>query len=319
MTISAWIDPQLQPFLDGLPRYTLDESTIADVRAGLMLRMGAAASGGDCDGEPDGDGIRRSEHFVPSGAGPVRVLAYHGDGAPQRETLLHIHAGGHVMGMPEMSDAQNRRLAAAFGGVVVSVDYRLSPEHPFPAGLDDCAAVLAWLGAGHSGLPVDPVRIGVAGESAGGGMAMGLCLRQRDRRLPVPCYLSLVAPMLDADTGSLHDRAAWPFDTTWTRGSNGFGWRALLGNDAAANPYAVPARATSLAGMPPTFIAVGGADLFVAENLAMARRLMVAGVPVELHIYPGAYHAFDRVADAVVSLSLYRDRTAGLRKIFQDW
>ncbi len=306
------VDPQLLPFLEQYPRYDLSDALLPQIRAGLLERMGAARTSTDypdiicreqriagCDGDPD-----------------VRLLIYAPPGGARRPALLHIHAGGHVMGLPEMNDEQHRRFAHEIGCVVVSVDYRLAPEHPYPAGLHDCLAALRWLHASAEQLAIDPAFIGVAGESAGAGTAVGLALLVRDHKECAVKYLSLVAPMLDDRTGSSDEAHLRSQDLSWSRGSNQFGWRALLGTSAATPPeiYAAPARAECFAGLPATYIAVGSLDLFAQENLAFAARLMQDGVGVELHLYPGAYHGFDRVPEAHLSQQFVMDRNRALKR-----
>jgi acetyl esterase/lipase len=303
------VDPQLLPFLEQYPRYDLTDALLTQIRAGLLDRMGAVRT------STDYPHIQCHERHIPGGDGDpdVRLLIYEPPGGSRRPALLHIHAGGHVMGMPEMSDAQHRRFAAEIGCVVVSVDYRLAPEHPYPAGLHDCLAALRWLHASAEQLAIDPSLIGVAGESAGAGMAVGLALLVRDRNESPIRYLSLVAPMLDDRTGSSDEAPLRSQDLSWSRGSNHFGWRALLGA-SAPDIYAAPARAASFAGLPDTFISVGSLDLFAQENLAFAARLMHDNVGVELHLYPGAYHGFDRVPEALLSQQYVFDRSRALSR-----
>ena len=306
------VDPELLPFLEQYPRYDLTDALLPQIRAGLLERMGAARTSTDypqiicyeqripgCNGDPD-----------------VRLLIYEPPDRAHRPALLHIHAGGHVMGLPEMNDAQHRRFAHDVGCVVVSVDYRLAPEHPYPAGLHDCLAALRWLHANADQLAIDPALIGVAGESAGAGTAVGLALLVRDRKECAIKYLSLVAPMLDDRTGSSDEAHLRSQDLSWSRGSNQFGWRALLGTSAATPPeiYAAPARAECFAGLPATYIAVGSLDLFAQENLAFAAQLMQDGIGVELHLYPGAYHGFDRVPEAHLSQQFVMDRSRALKR-----
>jgi acetyl esterase/lipase len=306
------VDPELLPFLEQYPRYDLTDALLPQIRAGLLERMGAARTSTDY---PD---IKCYEQRIPGcdGDPDVRLLIYEPPTRAHRPALLHIHAGGHVMGLPEMSDAQHRRIAHDIGCVVVSVDYRLSPEHPYPAGLHDCLAALRWLHASAGQLAIDSGFIGVVGESAGAGMAVGLSLLVRDRKECPIKYLSLVAPMLDDRTGSNDEARLRSQDLSWSRGSNQFGWRALLGTTSTTEPeiYAAPARAISYAGLPDTFISVGSLDLFAQENLAFAAQLMQDNVGVEMHLYPGAYHGFDRVPEAQLSQQFVMDRIHALKR-----
>jgi triacylglycerol lipase len=239
-----------------------------------------------------------TERKLPGLAGgpKVRVLHYTPPGAkPGRPALLHIHGGGYVLGTPDMNDGANRAAALSLGIEVVSVDYRLAPEHVWPAALEDCYAALVWMAGNATELGIDPARIAIAGESAGGGHAAALALYARDKGGPAICFQMLDAPMLDDRTGTTSDPHPHVGHFVWTPERNRFGWTSLLGM-AAGGPEvpaaAVPARAASVAGLPATFITVGALDLFLEEDMEFVRRLTRAGVPVELHVIPGAYHGF---------------------------
>jgi acetyl esterase/lipase len=180
---------------------------------------------------------------------------------------------------------------------VVSVDYRLATEHPFPAAHEDSLRALRWLHGDAEALAVDPTRIGVSGESAGGGLAAGLVQRAVDEGVPV-CFQHLLYPMLD-DRTVPRAEAEGGWNAVWTPTSNRFGWTSYLGHEPglpAPLPYAVPARRTSLEGMPPTWIGVGTADLFHDEDVAYAEALRAAGVACALHVVPGMFHAGQRFA-----------------------
>jgi acetyl esterase/lipase len=211
-----------------------------------------------------------------------------------------------VLGDVAMSDDSCAAMAHELKIVVASVEYRLAPEHPFPAPLEDCYAGLAWLSACADERGVDRARIAIGGPSAGGGLAAGLALLARDRgEVPVRFQL-LVYPMIDDRNATPSSRAITD-PKVWNRHANEVGWNAYLAGRAGADdvsPYAAPARATDLAGLPPTYINVGDLDLFLDEDLAYARALMAAGVPVELHVYPGAFHG----SNAFVSRSALSQR-----------
>jgi triacylglycerol lipase len=247
---------------------------------------------------PELAAVSVQERFLPGpDSGPrVRVLHYTPPSArPGRPALLHIHGGGYVLGTPDMSDGSSRAASLSLGIEVVSVDYRLAPEHVWPAALEDCYAALVWLHDNAAELGIDPARIAIAGESAGGGHAAALAIYARDKGGPAICFQALDAPMLDDRTGASRDPHPHTGHFVWTPQRNRFGWSALLGT-AAGGPdvpaAAVPARAESLAGLPPTFITVGALDLFLEEDMEFTRRLTRAGVPAELHVIPGAYHGF---------------------------
>ncbi|OYW86156.1 MAG: hypothetical protein B7Z20_07835 [Sphingobium sp. 32-64-5] len=239
-----------------------------------------------------------------AGAPDVRILLYRGgktangatDGAG-RPAILYIHGGGFFSGKADLYEDWCRRLAGATGAVVAAVDYRKAPEAPHPAPIDDCLAALRWLHESAERLGIDPARIALEGVSAGGALAAALALRARDEGgLPIAFQL-LDYPMLDDRTG--RDGAArtpYAGDYVWTYEGNAFGWDMLLGDAAGGedvSPYAAPARAASLAGLPPAFIGVGALDPLMRENVDYAMRLVEAGVPTQLTVYPGAFHGFD--------------------------
>jgi acetyl esterase/lipase len=205
------------------------------------------------------------------------------------------------------------------GCAVVSVEWRRPPEHPFPAPMDDCYAGLAWTHRHAAELGVDPARIAIGGASSGGGSAAGLALLARDRgELPVRFQL-LIYPMLDDRNVTPASRALTD-PRVWNRASNLIGWRAYLGDAAGTgrvSPYAAPARATDLTGLPPAYLAVGDLDLFIDEDLEYAQRLQQADVPTELHVYPGGIHAFDSYAPAsALARRFAGDRDDALRRAF---
>jgi acetyl esterase/lipase len=220
--------------------------------------------------------------------------------------LLWIHGGGYVIGTAQQDDELCRRFARELGVTVAAVDYRLAPEHPYPAPLEDCYAALTWLAA----LPaVDPARIAIGGASAGGGLAAALALLARDRGEVTPILQLLAYPMLDDRSGSTAEN---PNYRLWGPKSNRFGWAAYLGN---ADPkIAVPARHEDLSGLPPAWIGVGTHDLFHDEDLAYAARLTAAEVPCHIETVPGAFHGFDLVVPkASVSKAFFASQCASLR------
>jgi acetyl esterase/lipase len=258
-------------------------------------------------------GVSASVRQIP-GAGLARVFVP--TGATQATpVMLWVHGGGFIMGSPAQDDALAQMFAAELGMTVVAPSYRLAPEHPFPAAMDDLYATLTWLHTNAEALNVRPDRIVVAGASAGGGLAAGLTLLARDRgEVPVAFQL-LVYPMLDDRTvartidGANH--------RLWTAGSNRFGWTSYLGREpggADVPVYAAPARAESLAGLPPTWIGVGTFDLFHDEDVEYARRIAEAGVPVQLEVVPGVFHAFDNFRGAKVAKAFLASQFAALRR-----
>jgi acetyl esterase/lipase len=233
------------------------------------------------------------------GAPDIHVLIYRPQGAAGPLPLLfHIHRGGYVSGSPESQTPRNSFFAQDIGCLVISVAYRRRPETIFPGSLEDCYAALHWAFHNADALGIDPSRIAIGGQSAGGGLTAALCLLARDRKeIPVAFQL-LVYPMLDDRTGAANevDPQKYAGEFCWTAANNHFGWASMLGGEPGGpdvTPYASPARAADLSGLPPTLITVGALDLFVVENIEYARRFIRAGVPTELHVYPGGFHGLD--------------------------
>lgn len=266
--------------------------------------------------------LRRATRLVPTRtpkdvevltlASGVGVRLYRPSGAfgPQ-PALLWIHGGGYIIGTAAQDDRLCRRYAEALGATVASVEYRLAPENPYPAALEDCYAALRWL----VGLPaIDPARVAIGGASAGGGLAAALALLARDRgEIPLAGQL-LVYPMLDDRT--VGDAGLdQPGQRLWNQTSNQFGWSAYLGD---ADPEtAVPARREDLSGLPPAWLGVGTLDLFHDENLAYAERLRAVGVPCDVEVVPGAYHGFDAILPkARVSQSFFDSQCAVIKRVF---
>lgn len=241
---------------------------------------------------------------VDSGAG-VRLFRPTGVSEPT-PALLWIHGGGYIMGRAQQDDRLCRRFSRELGATVASVEYRLAPEHPYPAALEDCYSALAWLAR----LPgVNPARVAIGGASAGGGLAAALALFARDRGEITPVLQLLAYPMLDDRSANSPKSRSYRL---WSPNSNRFGWAAYLGD---ADPQvAVPARRDDLTGLPPAWIGVGTNDLFHEEDLAYAERLSQAGVPCQVEEVPGAFHAFDIVASkAQVSQQFFASQCASLR------
>jgi acetyl esterase/lipase len=220
--------------------------------------------------------------------------------------LLWLHGGGYIIGTAQQDDALCRRFTRELGITVAAVDYRLAPEHPYPAPLEDCYSALTWL----AGLPaVDPARVAIGGASAGGGLAAALALLAHDRGEVTPALQLLAYPMLDDRSGSRPDN---PKYRLWSPKSNRFGWKAYLGT---ADPkVAVPARRDDLSGLPPAWIGVGTNDLLHDEDVDYAGRLAAAGVPCRVEVVNGAFHGFDQVVPkAGVSQSFFASQCASLR------
>ncbi len=310
MTSRRLVDPELAAILDQIPAPQLTRESLSQIRA-----MSAPAP---VDLSPT-PAYAVSERFIPGpeGAPDVRALVYAPAAREAVPALLWIHGGGYIMGSADAEDPMVKSIVSAVGCAVVTVDYRLAPETPYPGPLEDCYAALKWLSAHAGELGIDPTRIAVGGSSAGGGLAAALTLLARDRGEVPLVFQLLIAPMLDDRTCTLAQPHPYTGEFIWTRETNHFGWTSLLGQEPGGpdvSPYAAAARAEYLEGLPAAFINVGALDLFLEEDLEYARRLMRAGVPTELHVYPGAYHGFRMVANAQVTQIAERDQLTALRR-----
>jgi acetyl esterase/lipase len=226
----------------------------------------------------------------PDGEPDISVRIYRPAGATSTlPGIYYIHGGGMVLGTVAGEDPAATRLCEQVGAVVVSVEYRLAPEHPHPAPVEDCYAGLIWMTKAVAELGVDPERIAIYGASAGGGLTIAAAMMARDRGGPTLRFMMPIYPMID-------DRNETPSSQEitdigiWDRAGNIEAWGWYLGGKPA-DQYAAPARAEDVSGLPPAFIDVGTVDLFRDEDVAFAQRLMQAGVPCELHVHPGSYHA----------------------------
>jgi acetyl esterase/lipase len=306
-------DPVLRPSIDAFPPLELNDQTLPMLREVVRERYASAQSASDADVSVQTIRVDR-----PSG-GLIRVLAYRPRAASDSlPAVLHLHGGGYVMGVPELADRQHRAMAHVCNVAIYSVDYPLAPETIYPGQIEAAYAVLQWLHANADVLAIDRSRIGVKGESAGGGLAAALALLARDRGGPALAFQLLTFPALDDRTGSCGEPHPYCGEFLWTGTSNRFGWRSLLGREPGGSDtpaHAAPARAADVSALPPAFIAVGALDLYLEENLEYARRLARAGVPIELHVYPGAVHGFGIAPDSWVETVSERDLQEGLRRI----
>ncbi|HEY0249190.1 MAG TPA: alpha/beta hydrolase [Gryllotalpicola sp.] len=291
------VDPALRDATERLPVPKVG-TPLGRRAARLATRVMAA---------PDVAGVRvRAVHD-----GALQLHVYEPDAvAAGRPGLVWVHGGGYVIGSWKQDHRLCAEAALRLGATVVSAEYRLAPEHPFPTPLDDVAAVWEWLQREARALGVDPRRIALGGESAGAGLAACLAQRLLDAGGVTAAAQWLFAPMLDDATAA--DRALdavghW----VWTNAFNRVGWEAYLGQDAGraeAPAYAVAARRADLGGLPPAWIGVGDIDLFHAEDVRYAERLRMAGVPVELDVVPGGPHGFENWARDAAPAQALRGR-----------
>ena len=255
----------------------------------------------------------------------LRLCLYKPDGAAQSTpcpVILYIHGGGFVLGQPEMADDSLADLATQLGVLIVAVDYRLAPEHPFPTPLEDCYTALGWIVAHQHELNVDTRRSVILGHSAGGGLAAALAILARDRGAYPMAGQVLIYPMLDHRTGTADSphRNVTTGVIGWPPQANRFCWNCLRGKqtlDQQQTGLFSPALQPDLSDLPPTFISVGTLDLFLEEDVAYAMRLSRAGVAVELHVYPGAPHMFDQYPGAITEQSA-RDVARALQRMIAN-
>jgi len=310
------VDPALLATLEAFPTIALSDELLAPMRS--AERFAALPINGD---PAAAEAIAHTQQIAPGPPGaPQITLHIYRPGAARAPLgcIYHIHGGGYVGGSAAQFEPMHRPLAYRLNCVIVSVDYRLAPEHPFPAAIEDCYAGLAWTFANAEALGVDKSRIGVMGESAGGGLAASLALLARDRGAYQLAFQHLIYPMLDDRTCVAASPNPVAGEFIWTPHNNHFGWSALLGCQPGSpdvSPYAAAGRAGDLAGLAPAYIACPTLDLFIDENLAYAQRLMRAGVGVELRVYAGGFHGFDIFGgEAPISVRARRDSFEALQR-----
>lgn len=268
----------------------LDTATLPTLRQQRLTMLEAM---------PLSDQVKREDVTVPGPDGaPDIVLRVHTPVSVQAPApcVYSIHGGGYILGDRSMDDMRFDRWCPKYGMVGVSVEYRLSPETPYPGPVEDCYAGLEWVYAHAGELGIDASRLGISGASAGGGLAAALALLARDRGEMHPAFQLLAYPMID--DRQITPSSGWEVPI-WNPRNNKFGWQSYLGplygRDSV--PYhAAPSRAEDLSGLPPALIYVGTLDGFCDEDVLYATRLYQAGVPTELHVYPGAPHGFDGFA-----------------------
>jgi acetyl esterase/lipase len=280
--------------------------------AGMLEAMAADA--------PPFPGVTSEDLTAESDGLSVGVRVYNPDSVSgTAPALLWMHPGGYVIGSIALDDLLCRQITKEVGCRVVSVEYRLAPENPYPAALDDCFATLQWMHAQSDALGIDADRIAIGGASAGAGLAAAVALRARGSNTPMPCFQLLIYPAInDANIEQVSDGV--PENLFWSREATLIGWQSYLDNKQGSDnvpELAAPSRATDLSGLPATHIAVGSLDMFMPDCLDYANRLNAAGVDTSLVVYPGAFHAFDAFAPAAqVSQRMVADRDAALKRAF---
>jgi len=303
MSRSAYaVDPELLAF--AMPE--LDRSDVAAARRAYADRIAAAAPA-------DTDGVHVENLSCTADDGhPIGLRLYRPERRTATGAVCHVHGGGFIVGDLEMSHARNIQIARLTGAVVISVDYRLAPEWPYPTPVDDVYRALTWLHDNAAALDVDPGRIVLHGVSAGGALAASTALLARDRQGPPIALQFLASPVLDdRQTGESHQR--FTGTPALTRAGVGLCWSAYLGS-AVADAVSAPARSPDLAGLPATYVAVAEFDPLRDDGIDYARSLLRAGVRTELHLFPGTFHGSSVVPGAAISRRERDEEIAVLRR-----
>jgi len=313
--MSHAVDPEYLPMMGFLPQ--LDVADAEKARAVILSMrtedpMSAVPAG-----------VRVDRRTAPATDGSAIDLVVFG---PEHRTaqplpcVVYFHGGGFVFGDAATDVRVPSALAADLGAVVVSVNYRLAPEHPFPTPFDDAFDALTWV-AGDNDLGIDTTRIVVAGISAGAGLAAAVALKARDAGGPAVIFQALDSPVLD-DRLLTTSATEYTDSPLWNRQNGIDSWNHYLGADAdrsTTSEYAAPARATDLSGLPPAYIAVTSFDPLRDEGIDYARRLTHAGVPTELQLYPGTFHGSSGVfPQAAISKRINADYTAAIRRALDN-
>ncbi|MFM8411759.1 MAG: alpha/beta hydrolase [Alphaproteobacteria bacterium] len=311
------LDPKCRILLDVLSppgARRLEESSVEEARA-MMARLASMRAGGAVPAFPG----TISDREIPGPHGPIPVRVYSPASGDPRPLLVYLHGGGWVLGSVDTADVACRALAAAAGCVLVSVDYRLAPEHKFPVPLDDCVAAVRWLAANAAEVGADPARIAVGGDSAGGNLSAAVALRLRDEGGPRLAHQLLVYPVTDAsfETTSYRDNGEGYF---LTRPGMEWFWNHYLPSpERARDPFASPLRAPDLGGLPSATVITAEYDPLRDEGEAYAERLREAGVPTRLTRYDGVIHGFFGMVDTLDQANeAVREAAAALRKAFDE-
>ncbi len=311
--MSLWdrIDAESKPALDilweALPGGLNGIPDIVARRAAYEAFRAAAPKGEFSD-------LNVSDHSYSRPDGDLSLRLYQPKHATEPAPgLIYIHGGGMIMGNLESQDEVLKTTASELGMPIASIDYRKAPEHPYPAAPEDCYAGVCWVFDNATALGMDINNIGLMGASAGGGLALATALMLRDREGPELKYLLPIYPMIDDRHHTASSKTVLDIGI-WDREGSIEAWNWYLG-DSTPDAYAAPARAEDLSGLPPTYIDVGDLDLFRDEDILIAQRLSAAGVPVEFHLWTGAYHASELFApQAALSQRIWATRYAAIRR-----
>ena len=306
------LDPQAQALVDAMAKLNLkpiEDSTPEEARESMRSRTAALG--------PFADVAAITEHRVPVAGGEIAVRLYAPGGAGPHPALVFYHGGGWVIGDLYTHDGVCRTLTNAAGCIVASVDYRLAPESKYPAAAEDSYAALLWIVANAARLGIDPRRVAVGGDSAGGNLSAAVALMARDRKGPALVYPALIYPVTnyDLDTPSYHENAT---GYVLTREAMRWFWRHYLAREEQGRePLASPLLAPNLAALPPALVITAACDPLRDEGEAYAARLRDAGVPVTLTRYDGMFHGFVRMTRFLDKARAAVDEIAGsLRKAF---
>lgn len=273
------IDNELISVLDDFPALEINRENIVQLREILAAQPSA----------PSPVTVMESKETIATSDGDLDLYVYRKSDRAGQPVVIWVHGGGYVLGSAE--DDRAKVIADHCDCTVFSVDYRLAPEHPFPAGVEDCYATLVWIMSGNAPYDLDTSRVAIGGASAGAGMAAGVVLANRDRENYPLCLQLLLYPMID----NLHATASGQYDNhpVWKQETSFSAWEMYLDGTPGeeASPYAAATRAKDLSGLPPAYLCVGSEDLFRDEDIEYAQRLINAGIPTELAVFPGLYHA----------------------------
>ncbi len=311
MTFEERLHPEFIPYLSSLPALEFVPEIIPDLQQLTrehFLEIGT----------PQDDKLSVYNRNIPGrdGAPDVRVRVYE----PKEKTGLipaveWIHGGAFVIGLPEMNDDLCVRIAKENNCLVFSPDYRLAPQNPYPSALDDCYTTLLWLAKNAEELKVDVSRIAVAGVSAGGGLAVAVCLLARDKKGPKIKFQMPLYPMID-DRSNTQSSIEIQDGRVWNSANNVSCWNMYLGGKKdEVSQYAAPARATDLSGLPPAYICIGDLEPFRDETIEYVSKLTKAGVPVEFHLNPGCFHGCELIiTDAEISKRIVTEYVQALKR-----